>query len=647
MLDVLNGVTGPGEPSDHRGCAPRRREHRRSVDAPPAAPVTGGPEHDRGQEANMDEHALRVMVDDVKTGRLSRRRFIESMVRLGLTAPMAAQILGAGIAAAQPAVPATPARRGGGGPLKLLYWQAPTSLNPHLTTTIMDIHASRIFYESLAHFDRDGNLVPRLAIDVPTVQNGGLAADGTWVTWTLKRGVTWHDGRPFTASDVIFTWQYAADPATAASSLGTYRELDRVEKVHDHAVKFVFKKPTPFWAEPALYTVIPRHVFEPYVGSRSREAPANLKPVGTGAYRHVEFKPGDSLRAERYPGYHLANQPFFDTVELKGGGDAVSAARAVLQTGEYDYAWNLQMDDDVLQRIEQGGRGRVIIFQSVAPEFIECNFSDPRREVDGERASVKAPHPFLTDPAVRTALNVLVDRGAIQEQIYGRLAATTANILNGPVPFVSPNTRWEFNLDKANQILDSAGWKRGADGVRAKDGNRLHMLFQTSVNGPRQKTQQVVKQACGKAGIELELKSTSASSFFTSDPGNPDTYNHFFADLQMRTYFPGVPDPQRAMEQFTSWRVATKENKWTGGNKTRWRNEEYDRLWRAADTEMDAVKRAALFIRMNDLVIQNAVVIPILRRHGAEAVSRRLRGYDFHPWAPQIWNLAAWYQERP
>jgi peptide/nickel transport system substrate-binding protein len=592
----------------------------------------------------MNEHGLREVLGQVKIGRLSRRRFVEAMMALGLTAPLAAQMLAsAGVAVAQPAPPST--RRGGGGPLRLLYWAAPTLLNPHLTTTIMDFHASRIFYEPLAHFDRDGNLVPSLAAAVPTAHNGGLAPDATWVIWNLKRDVTWQDGRPFTAADIVFTWQYAADPATAATSLGTFLEIDRVEKLHDHAVKFVFKKPTPFWAEPALAPVIPRHVFESYRGTRSREAPANLKPVGTGAYRCLDFKPGDSLRAELSAGYRVTNQPFFDTVELKGGGDAVSAARAVLQTGEYDYAWNLQADDDVLQRLEGGGRGRVVIFPGVVPEFIECNFSDPWREVDGERSSAKAPHPALTDPTVRAALNLLVDRGAIQQQIYGRLGEATANILTGPAPFASPNTRWEFSVDRANQMLESAGWTRGADGIRARDGKRLRLLFQTSVNAPRQKTQQVVKHAAARAGIDLEIKAIAASSFFTSDPGNPDTFNHFFADLQMRTYFRGVPDPQRFMEQFTSWRVATKENKWTGSNKTRWRSDEYDRLWRAADTEMDPVKRAALFIRMNDLVIQNVVVIPILRRNGTEAVSRRLRGYDFHPWAPQIGNLAAWYRE--
>jgi peptide/nickel transport system substrate-binding protein len=305
----------------------------------------------------------------------------------------------------------------------------------------------------------------------------------------------------------------------------------------------------------------------------------------------------------------------------------------------------MQVEDDVLQRLEQGGRGRVAVFQGSSPEYIHVNFSDPWKEVDGERSSLKAPHPFLTDPAVRQALNVLVDRGTIQEQIYGRLAAATANVLNGPPCFVSPNTRWEFSIDKANQILDAAVEARASTASAPSDGKRLKMVLQTSINAPRQKAQQIIKQAAAKVGIDMELKAVVASVFFSSDAGNPDTYNHFYADLQMFQFVQGVPDPQRYMEQFTSWRVATKENKWALSNKTRWQNEEYDRLWKAADTEMDPVKRAALFIRMNDLVIQNVVVIPIMRRNGAEAVSRRLRGYDFHAWAPQIWNVSHWYRE--
>src|SRR5581483_4784597 len=196
------------------------------------------------------------------------------------------------------------------------------------------------------------------------------------------------------------------------------------------------------------------HVFEPFRGTRSREAPANLRPVGTGPYRIVDFRPGDQIRAERNPRYHDGHWPFFDRLELKGGGDAVSAARAVIQTGEYDFAWNIQVEDDLLRRMEQGGKGRTDIAPAAGIEHILCNFADPWSEVDGERASPRSRHPFLTDPAVRQALALVVDRAAIQEQLYGRQGQATANYLNAPSRFRSPNTRWEFSVDRANAVLD-------------------------------------------------------------------------------------------------------------------------------------------------------------------------------------------------
>ena len=597
----------------------------------------------------MDEDSIRVLIGEVNAGRLSRRRFVRSMVSLGLTAPLAASLVAPRQAVAQPAPAAfTPTRRGGGGPLRLLYWQAPTILNPHLAVGVKDVTGSRIFYEPLADFDPDGQLVPVLASEVPSVQNGGVAKDGTAVTWNLKKGVSWHDGKPFTADDVVFTWEYAADPATAATTLGIYRDIERVEKLGEHSVKVVFKQPNPFWAEPFCGsggTVIPRHVFAGYRGARSREAPANLRPVGTGAYRFADFKPGDTVRADINPTYHVANRPFFDNVEMKGGGDAVSAARAVLQTGEYDFAWNIQVEDDILKRLEQGGKGRVLISPSSSPEHLRLNFSDPWREVDGERASAKTSHPLLSDPAVRTALGLLVDRGGIQEQIYGRGGQATANFLNTPARFRSSGTRWEFSIERANQALDAAGWKRGADGVRSRDGKRLKLLFQTSINATRQKTQAIIKQAAARAGIEMELKSVVASAFFSSDPANPDTTSHFYADLQMYAIFMGRPDPQRFMEQFTSWQIAQKDNKWALSNNTRWKSDEYDRVWHAAEREMDPVKRAALFIRMNDTVVREGVVIPIIWRNEATAVAHRLRGVEITPWGSDLWNLASWHRQ--
>jgi len=412
--------------------------------------------------------------------------------------------------------------------------------------------------------------------------------------------------------------------------------------------KLVFNKPQPFWADAFCGTrgqIIPKHHFDAYRGAKSREAPANLKPVGTGAFRFVDFKPGDVVRAEINPGYHVPNRPFFDTLEMKGGGDAVSAARAVLQTAEYDYAWNMQVEDEILLRFEQGSRGRVNIWPTGNMEHIQLNSTDPWTEVDGERSSTKTTHPLLSDPTVRQALNLLVDRASVQEQIYGRQGQTAANYLNAPSRFRSSNMKWEFNVEKAAALLEAAGWKRGSDGIRGKDGKRVKMLYQTSINAPRQKNQQIVKQAAAKAGIELELKSVTASVFFSSDPANPDTYPHFYSDIQMYNNGPNAPDPQYFMNQFVSWEVASKANKWQGRNITRWRNEEYDRAYTAADSELDPVKRAALFIKMNDLLIQNVVVIPVLWRNGASASVANLRGMDLSGWESTFWRLPYWTRQ--
>ena len=313
----------------------------------------------------MDERELRAWIGRVKDGTIGRREFTRMLAGVGLGAPMAAQLLAAaGIprrAAAQAKPAFTPARRGGGGELKTLWWQAVSILNCHLAVGVKDNDGSRLFGEPLAAFDPDGNLVPILAAEVPTLENGGVAKDGLSVTWKLKRNVQWHDGKPFTADDVVFTWEFVADPATAATTAGNYKDIARIDKVDSHTVKIGFKNPTPFWAISfcgPTGLVIPRHVFEPFKGAKSREAPANLKPVGTGPYRYVDFKPNDVVRAELNPNYHVPNWPFFDRVEMKGGGDAISAARAVLQTGEYDFAWNLQVEDDILRRMEQGGKGR-------------------------------------------------------------------------------------------------------------------------------------------------------------------------------------------------------------------------------------------------------------------------------------------------
>jgi peptide/nickel transport system substrate-binding protein len=192
----------------------------------------------------MTEQDLRDLITAVKAGRVSRRAFTRAMVGLGLTAPFVSRLLAAAGLPQSPApVDYKPTHAGGGGRLRTLFWQAPTSLNPHFAVGAKDVEGAEIFYEPLASWDPDGNLVPILAAEIPSIENGGVAADGMSVTWKLKTGVMWHDGQPFTADDVVFNWEYSSDPATAATTIGIYEDVE-VEKVDTYTVRVRFKKST-------------------------------------------------------------------------------------------------------------------------------------------------------------------------------------------------------------------------------------------------------------------------------------------------------------------------------------------------------------------------------------------------------------------
>lgn len=595
----------------------------------------------------MNERELRGLIGKVKAGKLSRRGFVQRMMAVGIAAPTASLLLmHSGVAMAQSPSTYKPTKRGGGGILKVLWWQGPTLLNPHFAVGTKDQDGSRLFYEPLAAWDGEGNLKPKLAAEIPTRENGGVAADGKSVTWKLKQGVTWHDGKPFTADDVVFNWEYAKDPATAAYTIGSYQDVV-VEKVDQYTVVVKFKKPTPFWADAFVGSrgqLIPKHMFADYIGAKSRDAPTNLKPVGTGPYMFKDFKPGDMVSGVINPNYHQANKPYFDAIEMKGGGDAVSAARAVLQTGEYDFAWNMQVEDEILSRLEKGGKGRVQVTPGGNIEFFLMNQTDPWTEVDGERASLKTKHPAFSDPEVRKAVSLLIDNKSVEQHIYGRTGVATRDFLYNPPPFRSKNNPIEFNVDKANDILEKAGWKKGADGIRAKDGKKLKFVYQTSINQPRQKTQAIIKQAAQKAGIDIELKSVTASVFFSSDVANPDTYTKFYTDIEMYTTTMTQPDPGLHMLQFVSWEAASKTNKWQGRNITRWQSPECDKLYRDSESELDPVKRAAMFIKMNDLAVQNHIVQGVVQRPTVSAQALKLNA-QISGWDNNTSDLSDWFKE--
>ncbi len=547
--------------------------------------------------------------------------------------------------AAQPT--AAPAAQRGGR-LRILYWQAVTTLNPHLATGTKDFDGATVILEPLARYNEKDELVPYLAAEIPTIENGGVAPDGTSITWKLKPGLKWSDGSDFTVDDIIFTWQYCADPATACTTKAVFDPIANVEKVDDTTVKITWKEPNAF---PYISFVGPNGMilqkkqFENCIGAAaSTDAAcqaANLAPIGTNAWKLKEFKPGDVVIYERNPFFRDADNVFFDEVEIKGGGDAASAARAVCETEEVDFSWNLQVPKAVLEPILASGKCDPLAGGSFGVERIVVNFSNPDPALGDKRSEPDQPHPFLTDPAVRQAISLAIDRKAIAEQLYGPTGVPTCNVLVVPASVNSPNLTCERDVEAAKKLLEDAGWKlNGA--VREKNGVRLVVSFQTSINPLRQSTQAIIKSNLAEIGIQVNVKAIDASVFFGGDAGNPDTLNKFYADLQMYTNGPSSVDPQQYLQGWLCEERASVANQWNGNNDGRYCNPEYDALFEQLKKELDPKKRAELAIKMNDLLVTDGAIIPLINRQTPNAKVKALKGPTFNTFDSSIWNIATW-----
>ncbi len=348
---------------------------------------------------------------------------------------------------------------------------------------------------------------------------------------------------------------------------------------------------------------------------------------------------------EPNPYYRDLDTLGFETVEIKGGGDATSAARAVLQTGDADFAYNLQVEAKILDELSQGGKGKVVTNFGSLSERILMNYTDPNKiGSNGERASVENPHPFLSDVKVRQALALATNKTVVAEQLYGVTGKVTDNFLVSPPEYVSnQNAEFTYNLEKAKQLLDEAGWQdSNNDGVRDKNGVEMKMVFQTSVNPLRQKTQAVIKQSWEQLGLQVELKSVDASVFFSSDPSNNDTVERFYADVQMFTTGNLNPNPTPYFKTYKCDNIPQQINNWSGDNYSRYCNPEYDRLWEQVITELDSDTRAKIFKQMNDFLINEAVVIPLIHRAEVVGVANNLTGVELTPWDSRTWNIAQW-----
>ena len=411
-------------------------------------------------------------------------------------------------AALSTTAPVAHAQRGGDGHLNILYWQASSTLNPYLSGGTKDIEAASMVIEPLAHYDENGNMVAALAAEIPTVENGGVAKDLRSITWKLRSDIVWSDGSPLTAADVVFSAEYCMHPEAGCNASNYFEGVSKVEAVDDRTVKISFKVEKPFPYGPFVGSttpVIQKKQFANCIGAKGQECTKeNFGPIGTGPFKVAEFRANDVISYAMNENYRDASKPSFKTATFKGGGDAASAARAVLETGEFDYAWNLQVEPEILSQMAAAGKGVVVTGFGTSVERLMVNQTNNHEK--GEKRSNwmdgKNPHPFMSDPAVRKALSIAIDRQVLVDAGYGAAGKVTCNVLPAPAVYTSTANDGckSQNVEAANKLLDDAGWKPGSDGVRAKNGVRISILYQTSTNSVRQGTN-TMKLIASRVGI--------------------------------------------------------------------------------------------------------------------------------------------------
>ena len=452
----------------------------------------------------MQQSSLGTLFAAFKRGEMNRRAFLQRGAALGINAGLPTT-LAANTASGQDATPPADGgsllpdagtadqERGAGGELRVLAVQAASGLSAHNATGGKDISASMVISEALLQYDGDGALVPVLVQEVPTIENGLLSEDLSTVTFNLLPDVVWSDGTPFTANDVRFTWEWSTDPENGSIDRASWELISDIEVVDDLTCVVTFDPPTFGWFQPFgsnIGAIYPAHFWEGSEDYAQTNIDFMMHPIGTGPFRLREFKPNEEVVYEANANYREPNKPYFSSMVLRGGGEAVTSAQAVTVGGEWDLAFTLMIDPETLESIV-GEEGQVTGAVGTGIEKIQINFSDPYTEVDGQQSEVNTPHPFLTDDAVRHAMNMAINREQIAERLYGSPA--TSNMLVGLTAYESPNTAIVYDPEAARQVLEDAGWILDGD-VRVKDGVELSIVLTSTINQRRQRTQAVVKE---------------------------------------------------------------------------------------------------------------------------------------------------------
>jgi peptide/nickel transport system substrate-binding protein len=540
------------------------------------------------------------------------------------SAPAAAQPTSAQ-AAAQPTAAAPSSQ------LRLTLNQEPDTLNPFYSGLRATFTVTQAIFNGLVVVNEQGNYEGDLAAEVPTIENGGVSADGLTITSKLRQGVKWADGQPFTAEDVKFTYEAIMNPANTISGKSVYAKIDSLTVKDPNTVELKMKEPYAAYASFFSYPVgiLPRHV----LGSLAdlNKADFNRKPFGTGPYRVTDWQAANFIQLDANPNYYKG-APKIGRVIVRVVPDK-NTQLAQVRANETDVAVDLTEADAV--EVEKINGWKAFAIAGLTSDRMFLNLAEPG-VADGSR-----PHPILGDKNVRKALEMGINKQQLVDRVLsGKTKVATSEYPVGwPAPNLQPSP---FDPEGAKRLLDEAGWRAGSDGIREKDGRKLHIsIASTSGNSLRENVEQLVQAGWKSIGVDLEIKNATAAVLVGewSDNGLVQRGNF---DIAYYGFTPGIDPSGTISPRFHSSQIPFEGNQGEGDNGMRYRDAQVDQWIDEADRTLDQSRRKTLYENVMKKVADDVPVIYLYNRANVEAVSQRVQGPRSHPFRWLTWNIHEW-----
>lgn len=520
-----------------------------------------------------------------------------------------------------------------GGTAIVALWQEPSTLAPMYGPNVAATIVMNSVLEGLAETTNDGEYVPTLATRIPTIANGGVVVrEGRLdVTWELRPGVTWSDGQPLTSADIKFTWElWRSDPKV--NNRTGYSEIASIDTPTPTTAVVHYRSLYAAYAN-NFFTLVPKHLLEKEPDpSRSDFV---RRPVGTGPFRVVDYKAGDQITLERSPSYRGGpERPYLDRIIFRLTGTAESAFK-LLQAGEVHAMWSPSADK--VPEIQKDARLALQAVPGPSVERIELNTAQNRENTDP--GSV---HPILGDIEVRKALLYATPKQQIIDRLlYGMARPGSSPVSQGWAAFKEQQEG--YDPQKANELLERAGWARGPDGIRSRGGLRATLTYATVSDALRERVQQVLVDEWRAIGIEVRIQNSPLVLQGTCAGKDPRKLGSF--DLVQYASAPGI-DPQSIVAtRYHSMGIPTAAD-CSGQNFTRFKSADADRAIEEAGTTLDQERRKAAYARALRGLNDAYVIIWLYDRYDIDARTTALRGWQPNTWQRFTWNAEDWWLAR-